>query len=345
MNSFYYNLPKVELHAHLSGSVSMEFLRRESIAHQSLQYTDPSFGFGSLEGDLDKCFDSFRKIHKSIHTPEILQRATSSVIEDFCQENVILLELRTTLRPLPTHRSYLNSVIKGIQNSPSVLDKRIYVTLLLSFDRSKSVDEALITLELAKEYYSSGLISGIDLSGNPLVGNLCDFVPLLNTAHSYGFKTTVHIAEVANQSEDWYKFLNLYLPDRLGHGTFLTNLDENAVLARGIVLNSKIPLELCLTSNIKSKTVENYESHHINYWMEKKHPICICTDDKGLFNCTLSGELQLSAERCGLDKQQHFQILVDSVNMSFFSEDVKGYSLQRIKEYFNTFIIDDLDKI
>ncbi|TNN20673.1 Adenosine deaminase-like protein [Schistosoma japonicum] len=345
MNSFYYDLPKVELHAHLSGSISTEFLKRESIAHNGLQYTDPRFGFESWEGDLDRCFNYFQKIHKYIDTPEILQRATASVIEEFCQENVILLELRTTLRPLPTHRSYLNSVIKGIQGSPSVLDNRIYVTLLLSLDRSKSVDEALITLELAKEYYSSGLISGIDLSGNPLAGNLCDFVPLLNTARSYGFKTTVHIAEVTNQSEDWCKFLNLYLPDRLGHGTFLTDLDENAVLARGIVLNSKIPLELCLTSNVKSKTVENYESHHINYWMEKKHPICICTDDKGLFNCTLSGELQLSAERCGLSKQQHFQILVDSVNMSFFSEDVKYHSLQKIKEYFNKFIIDHLDKI
>ncbi|KAH8852486.1 Adenosine deaminase-like protein [Schistosoma japonicum] len=341
MNSFYYDLPKVELHAHLSGSISTEFLKRESIAHHGLQYTDPRFGFESWEGDLDRCFDYFQKIHKYIDTPEILQRltsfvgffsresmkpvaqiwrflgicisgkyhanqmiisyknssfdennrATASVIEEFCQENVILLELRTTLRPLPTHRSYLNSVIKGIQGSPSVLDNRIYVTLLLSLDRSKSVDEALITLELAKEYYSSGLISGIDLSGNPLAGNLCDFVPLLNTARSYGFKTTVHIAEVTNQSEDWW------------HGTFLTDLDENAVLARGI------------------------------------------TDDKGLFNCTLSGELQLSAERCGLSKQQHFQILVDSVNMSFFSEDVKYHSLQKIKEYFNKFIIDHSDKI
>ncbi|KAH8852489.1 Adenosine deaminase-like protein A [Schistosoma japonicum] len=182
MNSFYYDLPKVELHAHLSGSISTEFLKRESIAHHGLQYTDPRFGFESWEGDLDRCFDYFQKIHKYIDTPEILQRA----------------------------------------------------------------------------------------------GNLCDFVPLLNTARSYGFKTTVHIAEVTNQSEDWCKFLNLYLPDRLGHGTFLTDLDENAVLARGIVLNSKIPLELCLTSNVKSKTVENYKSHHINYWMEKKHPICIC---------------------------------------------------------------------
>ncbi|RTG86651.1 uncharacterized protein DC041_0000498, partial [Schistosoma bovis] len=176
------------------------------------------------------------------------------------------------------------------------------------------------------------------------VGNLCDFVSVLNTARSYGLKTTVHIAETADQSEDWCKFLRLHLPDRLGHGIFLTNSDENSVLAREIVLKSQIPLELCLTSNVKSKAIENYESHHLNYWMDKKHPICICTDDKGLFNCTLSGEFQLSVERCCLNNEQLFQILMDSVNMAFCTENVKKQLSHKIIEYFNSFIFDNLNK-
>ncbi|CAH8452682.1 unnamed protein product [Schistosoma intercalatum] len=344
MNSFYHNLPKIELHAHLSGSISSAFLKRESITNRDVQNINPSFDFETWNGDMNRCFDAFRTIHKLIETPEILERATTSVIEEFHQENVILLELRTTLRPIPTHRSYLNAVIRGIQNAPSVLDNKIYVTLILSIDRSKSLDEALLTLELAKEYYSNGLVSGIDLSGNPLVGNLCDFVSVLNTARSYGLKTTVHIAETADQSEDWCKFLRLHLPDRLGHGIFLTNSDENSVLAREIVLKSQIPLELCLTSNVKSKAIENYESHHLNYWMDKKHPICICTDDKGLFNCTLSGEFQLSVERCCLNNEQLFQILMDSVNMAFCTENVKKQLSHKIREYFNSFIFDNLNK-
>ncbi|CAH8447425.1 unnamed protein product [Schistosoma turkestanicum] len=344
MNSFYHDLPKIELHAHLSGSISPAFLKRESIANQNIKDTNPTFDFETWDGDIDRCFDAFQKIHKLIETPEILERATTSVIEEFHQENVILLELRTTLRPIPTHRSYLNAVIKGIQSAPSVLDNKIHVILLLSIDRSKSIDEALITLDLAKEYYSNGLVSGIDVSGNPQVGSLCDFVSILDTARSYGLKTTVHIAETADHSEDWYKFLSLHLPDRLGHGIFLTNSDENSILAKEIVLKSKIPLELCLTSNVKSKTIEDYESHHLNYWVDKKHPICICTDDKGLFNCTLSGEFQLSVERCSLNTEQLYQILMDSVNMAFCNENIKKQLSQRIKEYFNNFVFGDLNK-
>ncbi|CAH8456094.1 unnamed protein product [Schistosoma haematobium] len=119
MNSFYHNLPKIELHAHLSGSISSAFLKRESITNRDVQNINPGFDFETWNGDVNRCFDAFRTIHKLIETPEILERATTSVIEEFHQENVILLELRTTLRPIPTHRSYLNAVIRGIQNAPS----------------------------------------------------------------------------------------------------------------------------------------------------------------------------------------------------------------------------------
>uniref|UniRef100_A0A5K4ENT1 Adenosine deaminase-related n=1 Tax=Schistosoma mansoni TaxID=6183 RepID=A0A5K4ENT1_SCHMA len=120
MNRFYHNLPKIELHAHLSGSISLAFWKRESITNRNIQNIISGFDFETWNGDIDRCFDAFRTIHKLIETPEILERATISVIEEFHQENVILLELRTTLRPVPTHRSYLNAVIKGIQSAPSI---------------------------------------------------------------------------------------------------------------------------------------------------------------------------------------------------------------------------------
>ncbi|CAH8474370.1 unnamed protein product [Heterobilharzia americana] len=282
---FCQNLPKLH---------QQNFLKHEAVVYRKVQCAS-LLCEEIFENGLDACFDSFHIIHELIRSPEVLERATTSVVEEFHQDNVIFLELRTTLRPLPTHLAYLNAVINGIQNAPSVISGKICVRLLLSIDRSKSIDEAFITLNLAKDNYSNGLISGIDLSGNPSVGSLCDFIPILNAARSH---------------------------------------DLNAVAAKQIVLNSRIPLELCLTSNVKSKTIENYESHHINYWwMKNKHPICICTDDKGLFNCTLSEEFQLAIEHCKLDRQQVFEILYNSVDMAFCSESIKHQLSQKIKEF------------
>ncbi|CAH8452768.1 unnamed protein product [Schistosoma intercalatum] len=74
MNSFYHNLPKIELHAHLSGSISSAFLKRESITNRDVQNINPSFDFETWNGDMNRCFDAFRTIHKLIETPEILER-------------------------------------------------------------------------------------------------------------------------------------------------------------------------------------------------------------------------------------------------------------------------------
>jgi len=62
-------------------------------------------------------------------------------------------------------------------------------------------------------------------------------------------------------------------PRRLGHATFL---DEEA---QKIILEHKIGIEMCLTSNLLCKTVKTLEDHHINFWLNHDVPIAICTDD------------------------------------------------------------------
>lgn len=46
-----------------------------------------------------------------------------------------------------------------------------------------------------------------------------------------------------NTPEDTFKLLS-FKPDRLGHATFLNNE------AKAIVIKEKIPVEICLTSNL-----------------------------------------------------------------------------------------------
>ena len=63
--------------------------------------------------------------------------------------------------------------------------------------------------------------TGIDVSGDPSVGNLLDYVVVLERARSRGLKVAVHLAEIPNV-EEVGSFLNAFLPDRIGHGTCLT---------------------------------------------------------------------------------------------------------------------------
>ena len=62
-------------------------------------------------------------------------------------------------------------------------------------------------------------------------------------------------------------------PDRLGHATLLD--DEQ----RETIYKNNIPIEVCMTSNIVSKTVDTFADHHIKDLLVENHPFVICVSD------------------------------------------------------------------
>jgi adenosine deaminase len=83
-----------------------------------------------------------------------------------------------------------------------------------------------------------------------------------------------------NTKDDVHTLLSAK-PRRLGHATFL---DEEA---QKIILEHKIGIEMCLTSNLLCKTVKTLEDHHINFWLNHDVPIaiCVCPTSKNFRLC------------------------------------------------------------
>lgn len=80
-------------------------------------------------------------------------------------------------------------------------------------------------------------------------------------------------------------------------------------------------IEICLTSNFITKTVQSLESHHIRYYLANDHPVAICTDDTLPFRTTLLGEYaQLLAKPplgLGLRREQVRRIAAMSMEARF----------------------------
>lgn len=118
-----------------------------------------------------------------------------------------------------------------------------------------------------------------------------------------------------------------FKPDRLGH---MCCLDES--LQRQLVA-SAIPLELCLTSNLLTESIQRYEDHHFRDLYACGHPVVLCADDCGVFETSLSQEYAIAAKAFGLGRSELLQLAERAVNYTFAS----GQEKQQIVQMFERF--------
>ena len=195
-------IPKLELHAHLNGSISRRTLQK--LSEKKGQTSSNAFFMGERR-NYSEAFKTFKAIHELVKEPEDIELITKDVIKEFADDNVLYLELRTT--PKCIHESgmlknaYMKAVINGISAGVKESDNNITVKLLVSVDRGKGVKEAEENLLLALEYSRlyPEIIAGVDFSGNPHSGKVEEFIPVLEKANKYGLRMTVHLGEVLCQ--------------------------------------------------------------------------------------------------------------------------------------------------
>uniref|UniRef100_A0A182PCB9 Adenosine deaminase-like protein n=1 Tax=Anopheles epiroticus TaxID=199890 RepID=A0A182PCB9_9DIPT len=331
-----YHRYQSELHAHLNGSLSnstLAELRELKYGKEDPGGTDDCF-YKILNGEsltLEECFKKFQYAHDLTERREALERATERVIEDFANDNVIYLELRTTPKCTAhmSKREYLTTVLDVIRKM-SKSERNIIVKLLPSIDRSKGVQEAMENVNLAIELsvtYPDTIVA-IDLSGKPFGTAFSDFVPALEKAREHGFRLALHCGESEDEQE--VKQMFALGVDRIGHGTFIEG--ENLAFAQ----KHNIPFECCLTSNVKCKTVPSYEDHHIAKLLKLKQPVCVCTDDFGVFQTSLSQEVQICATTFNLAKEEIVQMQRNAVVYSFASEQEKKELSSQIDQFSKT---------
>jgi len=191
-------LPKIELHAHLHGSVRLstlvELAKQQRIAMDHID---------TKQVNLEVGFQLFDIVHKVICNVEILRRMFAEVVHDYMTENTIYLELRSTPRALAdgtTAEQYVEElVVMTAQHNEAHGDKML-IRLILSIDRGKPFTQAvdILNIAISSKITHNSPIMGLDFSGNPFGVSFLEFVHLFQRARDEGFKVTVHTAEIGD---------------------------------------------------------------------------------------------------------------------------------------------------
>jgi len=314
-------LPKIDIHTHLGGCIRSSTIYDLIRQHPEL-YSDPEKTVKEVqltEGDsrnLKQCFDIFKIINSVTKDLKTLERITYETLEDYDNENCIYLELRTTPKgqlDKHTKRDYMTTIINTVERYLKEHESEtnfVDVGLLVSVNRSESAEMARENIELAQalaserkkdienglQFKSSGVV-GLDFCGNPYDGHFDTFKELFANSN---MNQTIHFAEVDNYEESKSMLshcaeMNGKVKLRLGHAVCLNDeLKEMLVVDKSKEeLKSKhtkfegVPVEICLTSNLMSKSVHNVHDHPLVMFYLSNHPISLNTDDRGVFQTTL----------------------------------------------------------
>lgn len=324
ISTFCRELPKIELHAHLNGSLSMStmmelqrYLADSGVRDETNVFTDEFVLSAGDTRTMEDCFQVFGIAHALTCTPGALEIATYLTLQEFEADGCCYIELRSTPRDTPhmTKQQYITAILQGIKKFS--LLHTMESRLIISINRNSNKEEAEEIADLTIEFYQKQpeLVVGIELSGNPTIGEFQMFVPMLTKARQAGLKVTLHCGEVCNPKEI-LEMIN-YKPDRIGHAICIHPKYGGTDELWAALCKSSIPVEVCLTSNVNTKSVPSYDSHHFKLLYDANLPVAISTDDKGVFATSLSQEYTLCAETFNLDKAQIAQLALSTCKYVF----------------------------
>lgn len=296
-------LPKAELHLHLYGSFPRDYLFSIATAVQKEELTT-ALDLVAQKIDYHAGFRVFGLIAQIVNSEEKLQKGVVQLCKSLEDDHISYVEIRTGLKDLGHGtEEYLRAVLRGIQEAALI---QLKANVILSLQRSSSVSAAKETIDLALKYRDQGVV-GIDISGNSSMGQVQQIMPDLKRAKGKGLAFTIHMGEVPGEM-DQMLLLTLLEPKRIGHGVYLC--DE----AKEWILRHRVPLEVCLTSSVLVKMIDNYRNHPGIEFFRLGHPIVFCTDDSLLFSTTLSQELSYAHQLCGLSKEEVQGLVEGSFN-------------------------------
>jgi adenosine deaminase len=327
-------LPKVELHRHLEGCISAELLLEIAKDYQVELPANDLEGLRSLiqvkgqAGNLKEFLEKFYFLGKAFPTLEAVERVSYCVCRDCARDNIRCLELRFSpvFMSLETPHGWddlLQAVLRGSRRAEKEFP--IEVGFIVGISRSNPLRQALRAVEVAERYAGLGVV-GLDLFGDEATYPPELFTTAFKVAQASGLNITVHAGEGGAETNIRIAVEQLGA-SRIGHGVKIINDEKMMEWLR----EKGIPLEICLTSNVKTRTVASLDEHPVRKLYDSGIRISLNTDDPALCDTTLSQEYMLAMDHFQFNLPELKALILDSLEQSFL-EDYRKRNLKALLE-------------
>lgn len=331
---FFEQLPKTDLHVHLDGSLRPETildLAEKNGIDIGVDTTDKlikKLKPGKTHASLDEYLKAFELTLKVLQTEDALYRAAYELVEDNAKENVQYFEVRYspilhTQKGLPV-TSILESVIEGLKDGER--DFGIRSGVIVCGIRNISTDVSMQMAELAVAFKNRGVV-GFDLAGAEYNYPARDHLESFNLILSNNINVTIHAGE-AYGPDSIHQALHYCGAHRVGHGT---RLKEDGDLLN-YVNDHRIPLEVCLSSNVQTQAAKTLERHPFKFYLDLGLRVTLNTDNRLVTHTTMTDEYLQTYQTFNLTPQNILDLVINGVKSAFIPFEYKKWFLRDTKE-------------
>lgn len=330
-------LPKTDLHVHLDGSLRLAtFMELGAAAGLEMPNDPDEVRAKYFPGDracvVDDFLSYFDHTVKVLQTEEALTRVARELGEDFAADGVWWLEVRFC--PLKhteqglTPDGAVAAVEAGLKQARQKTGIRggIIVTGIRNVDPASSLNLA----RLAVAWRKRGVVA-FDLAGaeedHPAKNHLDAFYHVMNNNQN----VTIHAGEGFGPASI-HQALHRCGANRIGHGV---RLEEDPDLM-AYVADNRVPLEICLSSNVQSCVIEDLSKHPFRYYLREGLRVCLNTDNTLFADTSPAKELRLAVDTFDLTLLETENLLINGFKSAFMPARAKGEMVVEALETFTS---------
>ena len=327
-------LPKAELHCHLDGSLRVKtIIELAQIQGVELPSKDEAdllkiLSIGDSPGSLEDYIGKFDITLSVLQTPESLERVAFELAMDCHNDGVRYLEVRYS--PIFHTKNGMRlsetvySVKKGLEQAFNQCG--IITGIIICGIRHISPDHSMELANLSIQYKNKGVV-GFDLAGAeenfPAKKHKEAFYLILNN----NINTTIHAGE-AFGPESIHQAIHVCGAHRIGHGT---RVCEDIDLLN-YINDHRIPLEICLTSNIHTKSVSSISKHPFKYYIDEKIRVTLNTDNRLISNTSLSNEYEIAINNFNLNENEIRTIIINGFKSAFLPHNKRRELIRKVAD-------------
>ncbi|GAB2933763.1 adenosine deaminase [Micromonospora polyrhachis] len=335
LSAFIAGLPKAELHVHHVGSASPRIVAELAARHEG-QTPVPADPDALADYFAFRDFAHFIEVYLSVvdlvRDQTDVWILTHEVARELARQQVRYAELTVTPYSHVRRGIPAPAFCEAIEDARVRAEADFGIALRWCFDipGEAGLTSAEETLRIALEQRPDGLIS-FGLGGPEIGVPRPQFKPYFDQARAAGLRSVPHAGETTGPETIWDALRELGA-ERIGHGT--SAVRDPRLLEH--LAERRIPLEVCPTSNVRTRAVPTIEEHPLRTMIDAGVLVTINSDDPPMFGTTLNDEYAVAARLLGYGPAEVAGLARDAVSASFLPAPDQARLIREIDDYLAT---------